>query len=230
RDLHAAAAAARRRLDEDRVADLGSEPPRLDIVGELAVRAGHDRDAEADGCALGLDLVAHDADVFGARADEGDVVGGEDIGEAGVLGQEAVAGMHGGCARDLAGGDDLRNVEVGLARRRRADADALVGKPDMHGVGVGGRVDRHGGDAQFLAGAQDAERDLAAVGDQDLIEKRRQAHSMIISGSPYSTGWASSTMICFTVPARGAGIWFIVFIASTMRTVWPSLTRSPTST
>ena len=31
-------------------------------------------------------------------------------------------------------------------------------------------------------------------------------------------------------PARGAGIWFIVFIASTMTRVWPSRTLSPTST
>jgi hypothetical protein len=31
------------------------------------------------------------------------------------------------------------------------------------------------------------------------------------------------------VPARGAGIWFIVFIASMMRSVWPSFTFCPTS-
>ena len=30
-----------------------------------------------------------------------------------------------------------------------------------------------------------------------------------------------------TVPARGAGIWFIVFIASMMSSVWPSRTLSP---
>ena len=28
-------------------------------------------------------------------------------------------------------------------------------------------------------------------------------------------------------PARGAGIWFIVFIASMIRMVWPSVTASP---
>ena len=30
---------------------------------------------------------------------------------------------------------------------------------------------RDGGDAELLAGAQDAEGDLAAVGDQDLLEE-----------------------------------------------------------
>src|SRR5690606_11031709 len=50
------------------------------------------------------------------------------------------------------------------------------------------------------------------------------------SGSPYSTGWASSTRMRLTVPDRWAGIWFMVFIASMISTVWPSETRDPTST
>ena len=45
---------------------------------------------------------------------------------------------------------------------------------------------------------------------------------MITSGSPNSTGWPSSTRICVTVPARGDGIWFIVFIASMISSVWPA--------
>ena len=53
---------------------------------------------------------------------------------------------------------------------------------------------------------------------------------MIISGSPNSTGWPSSTRIWITVPERGAGIWFIVFIASMMSSVSPALTREPMST
>ena len=50
------------------------------------------------------------------------------------------------------------------------------------------------------------------------------AYSMITSGSPNSTGWPSSTRICVTVPARGDGIWFIVFIASMISSVWPAVT------
>ena len=45
---------------------------------------------------------------------------------------------------------------------------------------------------------------------------------MITSGSPNSTGWPSSTRICVTVPARGDGIWFIVFIASMISSVCPT--------
>ena len=42
----------------------------------------------------------------------------------------------------------------------------------MHGVGVGGRMHRDRLDAELLAGPQHAQRDLAAIGDQDLGEHR----------------------------------------------------------
>ena len=121
---------------------------------------------------LGLDLVAHQPDMLGGRADKGDVVLFEDLGEAGVLGEEAVARMHRVGAGDLAGRDDRRDVEIAVLRRRAADAHALVGEAHMHGVGVGGRVHRDGGDAKLLAGPFDAKRDLSPVGDQDLVEHR----------------------------------------------------------
>ena len=63
---------------------------------------------------LGLDLVAHQADVLGLRADEMQIVLGEDFGEAGVLRQEAVAGMHGVGAGDLAGREQRRDVEIAV--------------------------------------------------------------------------------------------------------------------
>ena len=40
----------------------------------------------------------------------------------------------------------------------------------MHGVGVGGGMHGDGMDAEFLAGAQHTQRDLTAIGDQDLVE------------------------------------------------------------
>ncbi len=51
---------------------------------------------------------------------------------------------------------------------------------------------------------------------------------MMTSGSPNSTGWASVTMIATTLPARGAGIGFMVFMASMIIRVWPAATVSPT--
>ncbi len=90
----------------------------------------------------------------------------------------------------------------------------------MHGVGVGGGMHGHRGDTKFLARAQDAQCDFAAVGYEDFVEhvvpKRRMVkmnwsplvirlYSTITSGSPNSTGWPSSTRICVTVPARVEG-------------------------
>ena len=171
RDLHAASAAAGRRLDQHRKADRLARSRIASSSGvDRAVGAGHHRNAEPLGGLLGLDLVAHQADVLGRRADEMQIVLGEDFGEAGVLRQEAVAGMHGVGAGDLAGGEQRGDVEIAVLRRRRADADALVGEPHMHGVGVGGGMHRDGRDAELLARAQDAQRDLAAIGDQDFVE------------------------------------------------------------
>ena len=99
----------------------------------------------------------------------------EDLGEARVLRQEAVAGMHGVGAGDLAGGKQARNVEVAFGGRRRADAHAFVGEAHVHGVGVGGRVHGDGGDAELLARALDAQCNLSPVGDQDFVEHSFQA-------------------------------------------------------
>ena len=45
--------------------------------------------------------------------------------------------------------------------------DALVGEVDVERVAVGGRVHRHGLDPQLVAGTDQANGDLAPVGDQD---------------------------------------------------------------
>ncbi len=75
---------------------------------------GHDGNAQPLGGAFRLDLVAHDANMVARRTDEGDVVRSQDVGEASILRQEAVAGMHGIRAGYLAGGDDLVDVEVAV--------------------------------------------------------------------------------------------------------------------
>ena len=170
RDLHAASAAAGRRLHQHRKADRFGDRHRVVVGGDAAVGAGHHGNAEPLGGLLGLDLVAHQADVLGLRADEFQIVLGKDFGEAGVLRQEPVAGMHGVGAGDLAGGEQRGDVEIAVLRRRRPDADALVGKAHMHGVGVGGGMHRDRGDAELLARPQHAQCDFAAVGYEDLVE------------------------------------------------------------
>ncbi|MCY1173559.1 hypothetical protein D9M73_137230 [compost metagenome] len=84
-DLHAAPAAARRRLDDDGIARCRRDFLGLGQIADRPGRARHQRQAERAGGALGLDLVAHGADMFGLGADKDDVVCLDDLGELGVF-------------------------------------------------------------------------------------------------------------------------------------------------
>ena len=72
--------------------------------------------------------------------------------------------------RSPGGGDQARDLEIRVPGRRGADADIIIGEPDMERLAVGLRVDGDRLDTQLLASANDADRDFAAVGDQDLLE------------------------------------------------------------
>jgi pyruvate carboxylase len=77
------------------------------------------------------------------------------------------------------------------SRARRADTDVLVGKPDVQRVLVGLRVDGDRLDAELAARMDDAQRDFAAIRDQNLLE--HHAGLMANSRSPYCTAWPFST-------------------------------------
>ena len=80
--------------------------------------------------------------------------------------------MHRAGAARLGGCDDRRDVQIGLRRQRRADPHRLVGLAHMQRIAVGVGIDRDHAVTQAPRGAHDAQRDLAAVGDQDLVERR----------------------------------------------------------
>ena len=73
-------------------------------------------------------------------------------------------------AGDLGSGDDAVGLEIAVLARAGADADRLVGELDVHGIDIRLGINRHRMHAEFAAGADDAKRDLAAVGDQDFVE------------------------------------------------------------
>ena len=97
----------------------------------------------------------------------------------------------------------------------------------MHGVGVGGRIDRHRRNAQFLAARRMrsaisprfAIRILSNIG---LLDDRERF--AVFDGLP------SSTRIAVTVPPRVATISLKVFIASTRNSLSPAFTIEPIST
>src|SRR5579871_3238355 len=170
RHFHAAPAAAGRSLDEYGIADLACRPHGVVAVTDRAARSWNSGDPNRFHSLDRGDLVAHHPDVIGSRADEGNAVLLDDVGEFGVLGEESVTGMNRFGAGDLARGDDRRDVQVALRARGRTDANAFIGKAHMHRIGVRRGMHRHCGDTHLLAGAVDAERNLAAVGNENFFE------------------------------------------------------------
>ena len=101
--------------------------------------------------------------------------------------------MDGVGAGDFGGADHRRHVQVAVGAARRADADVLVGEPDVQRVLVGLGIDGDGLDAELAAGEDDAHRDFAAVRDQDFLEHVSYLVRIANSRSPYCTGWPFST-------------------------------------
>ena len=171
RDPEALAAAAARGLDRDRVADrlLDHHAGVVDGLDRLG-RAGDDRDAGVAHQLARAGLGAHRLDRRRGRADEHRAAVLERLREGRVLGQEAVSGVHGLGAGALDRVEQLVDREIALGRRTRAEQVGLVGALDVQRVAVELGVDRDRRDPELLAGTNDSDRDLAAVGDQDLRE------------------------------------------------------------
>ena len=169
-DLHAPAAPAVGGLDGHRPAVGRAEG--LDL-GRVDDRLGGARDRVhpgLDGRAPRRDLVPHDLDGRGRRADEDDTEGGHGPGEVGVLAEESVAGMHGVGAAALHRGDEGVGSQVALGRGRATQCVGLIGEPHVHRVAVLIGVDGRDGDAHFPAGPDHPDRDLTPVGYENLRE------------------------------------------------------------
>ena len=118
-DPHALAAAARRGLHEQRVADVGR------LGGILGGRQG--RHAQLERERLRRQLVAHPLDGLGRGPHPGEPGRDHVGGKAGVLGQEAVPGMdRAGAARER-GVEDRLPVEIESGSRTASSASATKG-------------------------------------------------------------------------------------------------------
>ena len=166
---HAASSTARRGLEQDGIAELvGGRPGGVDV--DRVLRSGDERHSGLRHRGFRLHLVPHLLHRLGGRADEHQVVVRTRAHERRVFGQEAPSRVDGVAPRRLAGGDDRRDVEVALPRRRGADADRAIGHADVERVRVRGRVDRDRLDPEVVERADDADGHLAAVRDQDSRE------------------------------------------------------------
>ena len=170
-DAHALAAAAGHGLQHQRVAHLVGDAPHLRLGHVLTERlggAGHHGHPGRDGRLARRRLAAHELDGLGRRPDEGEAGIATGTRKVFVLGEKAVAGMHGVGAALPRHLDQRVDAEIAVAGRVRADRIGLVGHAHVTGGAIALAVDRHGGDAHVATGADDAHGDFAAIGDENL--------------------------------------------------------------
>ncbi len=149
-DAHSTAAASRGCLDDEREADLDG----------CTIR--EHRHARLTSDALRLELVSSEPERLRRRPDPGEPGRLDRFRERRVLREEAVARVDRISTHRPGGAEVLVDVEV--AR----DRDELVGGARMERARVVGGRDRDGRDSEFVAGAEDPHRDLAAIRDEQL--------------------------------------------------------------
>ena len=77
--------------------------------------------------------------------------------------------MNGVGVGDFGGGNQVRNLQVAVARRGWANAHRLVSEAHVQGIAVGLRIHGDGLDAHLAAGANDAHGDFTAVRDENFL-------------------------------------------------------------
>ena len=170
--VHAFASASGGGFDEHGEPDIGRGRDQGFVAHGGVLRAGHERDSAGGYGLFGGDLVAHGPDGVRVGAEEDDAGGLAGRGELSVLRQESVAGVDGFGPGGPSGVDDLVDAQIRFGGGGRAQVHGGVGGLDVGGVGIGVGVDGDGSDPEPTAGADDAQGDLSAVGDEYSLEHR----------------------------------------------------------
>ena len=170
-ELHSLPAPSRRRLDDQRVADLLAEHDDALDRSDRLDRARDDRDAGGAHRSAGSGLRPHQLDRGRRRPDPDQAGLLDEAGEPCVLGEEAVAGMNSSRPGAKRGLDEHVAAEVALRGRAWADEVRLVGGAHVRAPPVGLRVDGDAAEPELAQGAKDPDRDLAAVRDEHLRER-----------------------------------------------------------
>ena len=113
---------------------------------------------------------------FGGRTDKDETGFFTGAGKRWIFGEEPVAGMNRVAAGAAGHVDQLVDAEITFARWSGTDGVGFVGETDMEGSAIGFAEDDDGADAKFAAGAEDANGDFAAIGDQDFVEHAGEPH------------------------------------------------------
>ncbi len=172
--LHALAATAGARLEQHRVADLRRlRAERLGVLLRARVARDH-RHARFGDERLGLALATHRVDGFRRRPHEDQPRGVHGAREVRVLGQEPITRMDRVGARPPSRVQDRVDLQVALAAWRRPDAYRSIGLTHEGHLRVRVREHGDGVDAHLAAGALNAPRDLAAIGDEHSGDRAKR--------------------------------------------------------
>ena len=177
---HAATATPRGGLEHHRVADLlGKRRCRIARPERLA--ASRDRgDTERLRQRPGLHLVPEQFKRRRRRTDEGDAALGAQVRVRRVLGEKSVAWVDAVAAGFLGDLDEGFGVEISRDRilgRTVAELPGLGGQPRVQRQGIDRRVHANRLHAEGGRGLRDANGDLAAVADQDSLERLGRTHA-----------------------------------------------------
>ena len=167
---HAAPTPACRSFQNDRVADRLRGGERFLFGFDDAVRAGKNGHARIAHQGPRPFFHAHELDDVWLRPDEFQAGLMADVGETRILAEETIAGMNSLDIGDFRRADDGRNIEVAARALGGTDANGFVGETNGQAVAIGFRVNRHGGNAEVLTRADDAQRDLSPVGYENFLK------------------------------------------------------------
>ena len=170
-DPHSLATAPGGRLHHHRKADLGSGRPCGRRIAYRCTVPRNDRHPGVLHPPASLGLVAHGSNGRRRRADEGEASLLHRLRERGSLRQESVSGVDRIGARFTGRRDQALDGEIALGRARGADGYRLVRRAHVGAPPVNGGVDGNGFQPFLVACANDAESDLAAVGDEDALHR-----------------------------------------------------------
>ena len=143
---HANAAAAASRFDQQWIAHFErSVFNAAEFTCCEARAAGQGGHAGGGSDGAGTLLVAHGVDAFRSWADPAHTRSFSGTRKAGVLGQKAIARVHGIGIVLFRGVEDAGAIQVALRGWCGADGLCHIGHANKHGVGIGFRIDRDAG-------------------------------------------------------------------------------------
>ncbi len=142
----------------------------------IPVIAGNHRHARLLHERLGCVFQAHRLDGAGGRADKYQPRFLTSLREAGILREKTIARVNRLSAGTRASIENGLDAKIAFGSGRRPDPVGLVRFGHVVGIGVGVRIDRDGLEAHAPCRADDADRDLAAIGYQESFEHLSSPH------------------------------------------------------